>query len=147
MLRVCVPRVLRNTFVTSRHLSTAPQRDVDSEYTDEAVYPPIMDNSRDAIKAREKNEWHMKIKRIGTIEEKLIEINVPKYYGYKCVMLSEKEFPYNTMRFLQYATNTEFVEESHASSGEEETKKVDNFLNLIKSDVEDAFEFELDGYK
>lgn len=146
MLRV-FPRSLRNQFIVSRHLSTVAQQDVDSEYTDEAVYPPIMDDSRDAIKAREKNEWHMKIKRIGTIEEKMIELNIPKYYGYKCVMIDDKEFPYNTLQFLKYATNTEFVEESHASSGEEENKKVDNFFNLIKSDVQDAFEFELDAYK
>lgn len=146
MLRA-FPRVLRQNFVVSRHLSTAAQQDVDSEYSEEAEYPPIVDDSRDAKRDRKINDWHQKIKSIGTIEEKLIEINILKYYGYKCLMLNDNQFPYNTLPFFQYATNTEFVEQSHASSGEEETKKVDNFLNLIKSDVQEAFEFELDGYK
>jgi hypothetical protein len=32
-------------------------------------------------------------------------------------------------------------------NSEEEAKNTENFLNLIRSEVQDAFEFELDGYK
>lgn len=138
-------RVLRNNISGSRSLATALQRENVSSETVE--YPPIVDDSCPARKERKKLEWHEKIKKIETIEEKLIEINIPRYYGFKCLMLNEKSFPYNTLPFFKYATNTEFVEEPHAAQSEEETKKVETFLNLIKSEIHDALEFELDGYK
>lgn len=143
-----LPRVLRQNFVVSRRLSTAfQQQNADSEYSNVAEYPPIVEHSYSAGTIRKKQVWRDKIKQIGTIEEKLIEINMPKYYGYKCVML-EKDYPYNTLPFFKYVTNTELVEvENFTTKTEDEAKKIENFLNLIKSDIHDAFEFELDDYK
>lgn len=138
-------RAIFSNLVISRRLTTvSKQKDV--EYNETAEYPPILDNSYIKKKERKVQLWHEKIKTIGTIEEKLIEINLPRYYGFKCVMLNDREFPYNTLPFFQYATNTEFVEETKSPTDEEEAKKIDNFLNLIKSEIQDAFEFELDGY-
>lgn len=140
---------VRQNIVVSRRLTTAlQQQNADSEYSEVAQYPPIWDDAYKAKKNRKKMQWRDKIKKIGTIEEKLIEINMPKYYGYKCLMLDEKTFPYNTLPFFQYVTNTELVEmETFTPKTEDDAKKVEIFLNLIKSDIEDAFEFELDGYK
>lgn len=137
--------LLKNTSV-SRRLTTALQQK--NEVNDVAEYPPIQEKSIPLNKGRKARVWYEKIKKIGTIEEKLIEINIPRYYGYKCLMLDDKEYPYNTLPFFQYATNTEFVEEkSHVPKSEEEAKKIENFLTLVRSEVQDAFEFELDGYK
>lgn len=120
---------------------------MDTEYSEKAEYPPIVENNVRVKKTQEVFKWHEKIKRISTIEEKLIEINIPRYYGYKCLMLNNRDYPYNTLPFFQYATNTEFVEESHAPKSEEEAKIIENFLSLIKAEVQEAFEFELDVYK
>lgn len=140
--------ILNRNLSISRGLSAVTQqKDVASEYTETAEYPPILDNSYLKKKDRKVQEWHDKIKKIGTIEEKLLEINMPKYYGYKCLMLDDRVYPYNTLPFFQYATNTEFIEEAMAPTNDEEAKKIENFLNLIKSEIQDAFEFELDGYK
>lgn len=126
--------------------STQQQNDV-NEYSEVPEYPQILSSDFRAARDRRRLQWHQKIKQISTIEEKLIEINMPRYYGHNCLLLNEKDFPYNTLPFFQYATNTEFVEQSHAPKGEEEVKRIDNFLNLIKSDIQDAFEFELDAFK
>lgn len=140
---------VRQNIIASRRLTTAiQQQNADSEYSEVAEYPPILDDSYKAKKSRTQLQWREKIKKISTIEEKLIEINLPKYYGYKCVLLDEKTFPYNTLPFFKYATNTELVEmKTFAPKTEDDAKKVEIFLNLIKSDIQDAFEFELNGYK
>lgn len=137
----------KNLLVAYRQLSTL--QNASNEYSEEPEYPPILDPSLRAKKGRRLHEWYEKIKKIGTIEEKFIELNLPRYYGHKCLMLDDKMYPYNTLPFFQYATNTEFVNtETHAPAvSEEEAKKVDNFLNLIRSDLQDALEFELDGYQ
>lgn len=76
-----LPRVVRNNLVT-RSLSTALQaQNVDGEFTETAEYPPIVDPSYYKSKARETLKWHEKIKKITTIEEKQIELNLKKYYG------------------------------------------------------------------
>lgn len=142
--------IIYRKLVVSRGLSTVAQHETTkSEYNETAEYPAIQDQSYRVKKNRKRLEWHEKIKKIGTIEEKLIEINLPKYYGYKCTILNDREYPYNTLPFFQYATNTQFVEEAdgHAAASEEEAKTIENFLNQIKSDIQDAVEFELDGYK
>lgn len=72
------PRVFRNV----RPLTT-----VAAEATVE--YPPILDNSYKSKINRKTLEWRKKIEKISTIEEKLIELNIPRYYGYKVCMLGE----------------------------------------------------------
>lgn len=144
MLKASRLNVFRQNLIKARQLSTQVQsKNENSEFSEHAEYPPIADTSYKAKKTREVLKWHEKIKKIGTIEEKLIEINIPRYYGYKCLMLDENVFPYNTLPFFKYVTKTEFEEFSPAS----ESNEVDSFLNLIRSDIQDAFEFELDGYK
>ena len=142
-------KTLFKTAPISRRLTTAfQQKKADNEFTEVPEYPVIEDRSILINEARKDRKWNEKIEKIETIEEKLIEINLPRYYGYKCLMLDDKIFPYNTLPFFKYATNTEFVgEKSHVPKSEEEAKKIENLLNIVKSEVQDAFEFELDGYK
>lgn len=61
--------------------------------------------------------------------------------------IGTKIFPYNSLPFIQYATNTDFEVREFHSSAEADAAKVDTFLNLIRSEVVDAVEFEIDGYK
>lgn len=141
-------RVIRGKPLIARQLTTAAQQQtVQSDYTDKAEYPEILNNSYHQRMGRRKLEWHDKIKRISTIEEKLIEINIPRYYGYKSLMLNDRYFPYACLPFFQYVTKTEFVEQPYTPKNEAEAKSVENFLTLIKADIEEALEFELDGYR
>lgn len=115
------------------------------EYTDEAQYPPILDLSYDANKLRKVQSWHEKIKSLNTIEEKLMELNMPRYYGYPCMMLNDRKFPYNSMPFIQYCTRTHF-KENLPDFYNGFSEKSQSFLGLIKSDIEEALEFEFSGY-
>lgn len=110
-------------------------------------YPPIEDVSKEAIRAKKKQEFRDKIRKCPTIEEKIIQLNMPRYYGYKCLMLENNDFPYNPLPFVQYVTKTDFQVLAEKITNEEEAKTVDTYLNLIKSDVQDAIEFEIDAYK
>lgn len=146
MLRVNPARVFKK-LANTRRLSTLTQAsDKDDEWVEVAEYPKIKDCSFDKHRHWKNLSWYEKIKKIETIEEKLIEINMPRYYGFKCLLLGS-QFPYNTLPFIQYATNTELeIGEFHSSADPEEAKRVDNFLGLIKSEIADALEFELDGH-
>lgn len=62
-------------------------------------------------------------------------------------MLHERSFPYNTLPFFKYVTNTEFIEEQLAAKTPDEAKSVDTFLNLMRPSIQEAVEFELDGYQ
>lgn len=119
----------------------------ESEFYDEVPYPEIKPFPLDyrTRKTENRQTRFEKIKKLETIEEKMIEINMPRYYGFKSIKMSD-HFPYNPLPNVQYYTNTEFVEEQSLVDSEDSTK-IDEFLKLIKSEVIDAFEFEIDGYK
>jgi small subunit ribosomal protein S30 len=125
-----------------RSFSTALQS---TEATsDTAQYPPIVKLDKISRYAMKKQEWVEKIRKIPTIEEKLLELNMPRYYGYRCLMLDDKKLPYNALPYIQYITNTELDELKARDPAE--SKQVDEFYNLIKSDLVDALEFECSGY-
>lgn len=142
-----ITRVLlkNKNFKFSRLFSTVVQPEV--ARNDAVEYPVIEDISTEAKRIKKKLEWREKIKRVPTIEEKIIELNIPRYYGYKCLMLENNDFPYNSMPFIQYVTKTEFEQLPEKIKDEVEAKKIDGFLELIKSDIQDAIEFEIDAYK
>lgn len=136
-------KIIKNSprIQSCRSFSTALQT---SEATsDGPQYPPIITNSVLDRRARKKQEWFDKIRKIPTIEEKLLELNMPRYYGYRCLMLDDHKLPYNALPFIQYITNTEFGE---LKENPDESKRVDEFYDLIKSDLVDALEFECSGY-
>ncbi|XP_037039129.1 28S ribosomal protein S30, mitochondrial [Bradysia coprophila] len=134
--------------VNCRHLVTKPIKptaaavDEDDEYTKEPQYPPILDLESKAIRLRNRQEWHDKIKNVKTIEEKLIGINMPRYYGFKSVMLNDHIFRYNSLPFFQHITRTQLVDAGLPDCYNNLNEKVDGLLGQVKSDVEDAVLFE-----
>lgn len=139
-------RFFPNLLKKSKCFSTKPQiHKNNNEYNEIAVYPEIVDTSYDARKSRKIQTWHEKIKKLGTIEEKLLELNMPRYYGYSCVMLNDKKMPYNTLPLIQYCTRTHF-KENLPSYYEKNSEKANNFLQLVKSDLEDSLNFEYAEY-
>ncbi|XP_071449640.1 large ribosomal subunit protein mL65 [Hetaerina americana] len=73
-------------------------------------YPAILDLSYVAKKYRKKVKWHEKIKALPTVEEKLLEINMPSYYGWKCYGIKEGVIPYDSLHFAQSITRTHMTE-------------------------------------
>lgn len=78
----------------------------ESEYVSEPVYPPILDLSYEGIKDRKIETQAQKITDLPTVEEKLVELNAPKYYGWWACHLKEMFIPYDALPFCQYATRT-----------------------------------------
>ena len=144
--------MLRTIFIkvpkirTIRPLSTVIEQE--HEPTEKVKYPRILAKSFKLNQMRAQMNWYEKIKQVPTIEEKIIELNMPRYYGYKCLMLKNDEFyPYNSLPFIQYSTKTNYHELPLTIEDPVEAKKVDDFYNLIKADLLEAVEFELTGYK
>jgi small subunit ribosomal protein S30 len=131
------------TRIIFRSLSTS----LDEEYSTEPQYPPILDVSRAAEHAREVQAWHNKIKNLGTVEEKLIEVNMPKYYGWKCNMSKEGEIPYNALTYAQHITRTHFIEglpTFYQSQQLDEAAK--QYTSEIKSQFTEALLYELQRF-
>lgn len=135
--------------VNCRHLVTKPRAFIDEneEYTKEPQYPPIVDWSYKANQSRKRLSWHEKIKCLKTVEEKLFAINMPRYYGFKCVMLNDNTFRYNSLPFYQYCTRTAIFDTGLPEYYNKLNEKVDGLLGHIKSDIEDSILFEYTGYK
>lgn len=141
-------RIFLNLLRKNRLLTTKAQQIVSDEYNEVAEYPPIEDTSYKARKLKKIESWHEKVKNLGTMEEKLMELNMSRYYGHKCVMINDQKYPYNCLPFIQYCTRTDFKQsESLPESYKENDEKTGNFLKLIQSDIEDALQFEYSGYQ
>lgn len=108
-------------------------------------YPPILDLSREATNRRKREEWHNKIKHIGTVEEKIIELNMPRYYGWKAYEIEEGVIPYDPLPFAQYVTRTHMVNEPGLPAYYDSLltpESLDASVQQIKSQIEDAIVFE-----
>lgn len=129
-------------------LATKPVPVLEDEYTKHPEYPPIADLSfRSNLLKRRKN-WYDHIKSLNTVEEKLLAINMPRYYGYKCLMLTDTNFSYNCLPFIQHSTRT--ILETSAGLPlfyKQLSEAADAFIDSIKADIESAIVFEHTGYR
>lgn len=115
------------------------------ENTAEPIYPPIEDLSFKANSKRKKQAWHEKIKSIQTVEEKLFEFNIPRYYGWKSLFLYENVIPYNSLSHAQYITRTHVIKETGLPAYYNDvisTEQLDSIVQAIKHDIEDDIVFE-----
>lgn len=121
------------------------------EYEKEAKYPAIKELSFRSNLLKRRTQWYDHIRDLGTVEEKLLAINQPRYYGYKSVMLNDKSFGYNSLPFIQHSTRTSLDTDGGLSTlqvyrhhSEEEVQKL---VDDLKADVLDAIQFEMCGYE
>lgn len=114
----------------------------DKEYTEKPEYPQILDTSYAGRKQRAANEWFDAVKSLKTVEEKLMKVNMPKYYGWKSVILREgNQIPYNALPFAQFITRTHFL--GPANLPYEHLKgESEKLLEQIKPQIEEALIFE-----
>lgn len=111
------------------------------------VYPEIHDESSKGRRKREKIAWHEAVKNLNTIEEKLIKVNIPRYYGWQMMMLTDRDFPYNTLPYVQHYTRTQFEDGLPKEWSKHSTEELDAIVNGIKDQIEDAILFENQGYR
>lgn len=140
-------RFLNNTVSITRHGSKKYATIVseESQITNAPVYPPILDMSFKAKQKRKEEVWHDEIKKLKTVEEKIFKINMPRYYGWKSLILEEHKVPYNSLEHAQYITRTYIVPErglptfyNNVMSDEE----LESIVNDIKSSIENIIAFE-----
>ncbi|XP_055693894.1 39S ribosomal protein S30, mitochondrial [Lutzomyia longipalpis] len=138
------PRIFRQ----NSRLFVSSAQPASDEYVSEAQYPEILDPSYRAKILRKKLAWHEKLKKVATVEEKLLGINMPRYFGYKCVMLNDEKFPYNCLGFNQFATRTVFHETDKLPDFYRQyDEAVERITNAVKGAIEEALVHELTGYR
>lgn len=115
------------------------------EDTSKPMYLPIEDLSWKAKFKRTKQAWYDKIKSLETVEEKLFEINMPRYYGWKSLIIKEHFIPFDALSHAQYITRTHIVKESGLPeyyNNVVSNEQLDRIVQAIKSDIEDNIIFE-----
>lgn len=108
----------------------------------EPVYPPILDLTRKKIAERKKIAWHEEVKNVKTIEGKLIKVNMPKYYGYQMLKLTDDKFRYNCLPYIQHWTRTQYEDGIPSGWCKRSTEEIDGLVNSVKELVEDAILFQ-----
>lgn len=123
----------------------ATQKATDNdEYWETPQYPEIKDTSFDGRKKDEAKTWHEQIQKTPTVEEKLIKINMPRYYGYKVVHMNEERLPYNCLPAIQHYTRTHF---EPMENEVQEDEKLSAFVAALKERIVDVVEFSHDFYR
>lgn len=123
-----------------------PEFSSENEYTDTPIYPPILDLSLPARQLRKRQTLHKNIQEINTIEEKQIALNMPRYYGWQCIMLNENKVPYNALPLVQHYTRTHFQLLDKLPDVYAETSSLaDNIVQEIKSCIEECIVTENEG--
>ncbi|EZA56664.1 hypothetical protein DMN91_000886 [Ooceraea biroi] len=110
--------------------------------TAESLYPPI-----EHLDKRQKKQQivHEEIKNLETVEEKIFKINMPRYYGWKSLILHEHNIQYNSLPYVQQITRTHIVKESGLPAYYDNVisnDQLDNIVQEIKGSVEDNIAFE-----
>lgn len=135
-------RFLPRVYSFTRYFTSTVQHD--EEYTAVPQYPPILDLSPKKNRERRKIAQHNVIKNVKTVEEKQIKINMPRYYGFKCYLLTEDKIPFNNLPLVQHVTRTHLIESNDLPEFYNNLE-ADNVLTSFKSDIEEAILCELTG--
>lgn len=112
-----------------------------------AEYPPILDLSPKAVAEREKLAWHAAVKDLNTIEEKLLKVNMPYYYGLRTTPLENDEYHYNCLPFFQHWTRTQYEDGIPETWCKQSTEEVDRLVAAVKEQIFDAIAFQYGGYR
>lgn len=120
----------------------------DAEYTAEPEYPIIRDLSYKSRKQHTASEWHEQIRQLPTVEEKMIKVNMPRYYGYKVVDLNDTKVPYNALPLTQHYTRTVLEElPAHQNKPDGTKDSLEATLQMARADIIEALEYAHDVYK
>lgn len=107
-----------------------------------AEYPKIEDLSTEATNSRLREIYYDKIKALNTVEEKLIALNLPKFYGWPTFHLKENQVPYDYLPFAQYITRSVICEQSTLPLLVSE-EQIRPLIAQLKAELEKVLIFEL----
>lgn len=120
------------------------------EYTAEPQYPAIEEVGFKARLLRRRLATYEHIRQLGTVEEKLLALNMPRYYGFKCLMLrgDDSQIHYDSLPLVQHSTRTVFEEGAlpEAVYGPLREQAL-GYVEAIREDVQQAVVFETIGYR
>lgn len=156
-LSVCT-RLNRNLANRCTILATPLQSSHKSSYSTESLpaqqnavkkaeYPPILDVAPKAVADREKLAWHTEVKNLNTIEEKLLKVNMPYYYGLRTTPLENDEYHYNCLPYFQHWTRTQYEDGIPETWCKQTTEQIDLFVAAVKEQIIDAIAFQYGGYR
>lgn len=88
--------------------------------------------------------WHEKIKKLKGVEEKLFGINMPRYYGWKSLIVEEGQVGYNCLDHAQYITRTHVMNERKLPAFYDtlSNEQVDSVVENVKHHIENIVAFE-----
>lgn len=109
-------------------------------------YPPILDLSEKAKKERKKIAWHKEVEKVQTIEEKLLKVNVPYYYGLRTTPLKD-QYVYNCLPYMQHWTRTQIEKELPGDWYPQSAEEVDALVSTIREEFIEAILFQYQGYR
>ncbi|XP_046752870.1 39S ribosomal protein S30, mitochondrial [Diprion similis] len=142
----CV-RLVRIFYHGKRDYSAVIQSEECSEIPQ---YPKICDVSFKG-KLRSKHEaYHQEIQNLNTVEEKLMKLNMPRYYGWQCLNVCESSVPYNAELMAQFTTRTHIVREPGLPKYYDRimsSDKLDAAVQQVKKRIEDIILFEHISHK
>ncbi|KAL7305627.1 hypothetical protein TKK_0002355 [Trichogramma kaykai] len=106
---------------------------------------PVMEYTREARKRRARELWHEKVRKLDTVEEKIFELSMPRYYGWKTYQLGEELVMYDALPKTQYMTQTHIASEPGLPSHYDQildAETIDATVRDIKDQVEESLVFE-----
>lgn len=138
-----------NSRVTSLQRCYATQNAVEQSPSNvkKDLYPPILDRSRSAVAEREKIAWHEAVKNVKTVEEKLIKVNMPAYWGLRTTPLENDEYHYNCFPHFQHWTRTQYEEGLPNSWFKRSAEEIDGLVNKTRQQIIEAVAFQYSGFR
>lgn len=118
-----------------------------TEYDEKVEYPPIIDQSKEAVKQREKMAWHEQVKKLNTIEEKLIKVNMPAYWGLRTTPLENDEYHYNCLPYFQHWTRTQYENGLPSGWFKRSAGEIDGLVDSVREQIIEAISFQYRGYR
>lgn len=135
-------KLQRQLINASRHQKFSTS--LNNEYTPLPEYPPIEDKSYESKIKNKQKDWANAVRNCHTVEEKQIKLNMPKYYGWKTLMLNDKNVPYSALPLVQYCTRTHLIENSPPLIKGFNTAQIDQQVQLLQPIIEEAILFQHD---
>lgn len=103
-----------------------------------AVYPPILDVRPGKKRERSRGVWHEKVKNLKTIEEKIIKVNIPKYYGYQMSLLNDHTFEYDCLPYVQHWTRTVYEDGLPKNWCMRSAEEIDQHVKSLMGPIEES---------
>lgn len=118
---------------------------INNKYEKPFKIPPIRDLSYAGRRVIARKLWYTKVLKLGTVEEKIYELNMPKFYGWRPYVIREGVMDYDPLPKIQYMTRTCVMKEPglpdyyNSLMSEQE---LDDYVKQIKGQIEDAVALE-----